>query len=538
MEQATLEKAKQASTQEWPVSVPKEVEERQVEARVFDFEEHRRRCVGREAIKITAGELGYNDALTYLYRYQNEGNADYMIDFESSIAERLKNSNHFENHVMFTPVSGDFVSVKDKKSLVEATDKSLPRLRAKLAENPGYLDEYKRAKLEVNEIGLVDDWFKRAGEGEFLVFESLPLAADEDFAVTRVYQRVDNMLEACYFSLNNPDTGQFNSLRKKLGVKDSGCQSALDVLAKPYLISSPGLETTSDFVDHYVGIYDQLLSEKNQKNYSFGFETGVGDQNQNSFERVKSQKGLLSVFSRTIETLADSSGRVTPEIARICEDFEITGLQEGQFISSQKAREILKAVSLGVVCSIAKVDKKTLRDLEDPECSNEANYDTVVYGSDEATANNETYDPVCPTFEMTSTQSVGQAGVESNSIDGAYGYHNRPSNFGKPKIAVCRITNCPSRGESRYVPNKTLVGGCEICVHCHKLFGKGKSPEMLYREEGKKIEEDKRKKERALAQQIETKRIDKLHQARRRKLREQEKQEQYHKSGGKTKKAT
>jgi hypothetical protein len=523
--QATLEITKQSSEQEWYATHVEDDEEPQVEAQVFDFEEYRKRRVGREAIRISAEELGYNDALTYLYRYLDNGSSDYMIDFESEIAERLKKSNHFENHVFFKPVGSDFVTLRDGVSLTESTSKSLPMLQEESARRPALKDEYERAKLESSEIGIISEWFNGAEEGDFLVFESLPLVYGEDQAVTRVYQRVGNLLEGCYFSLNNPDVNQFNELRKKLGVTHTESQTAVEFLAKPYEISDDlQLATTSDFVDHYVGVYDHLLSMKNHKYYNFGFEVSEGSQNQNSFEKVKSQKRLLSVFSKTVEALANSNGKATTEIAKICQDFEISGLGKGQPISSGKAREILMAVSLGIVSSIAKIDQKTLQKLEGSDGNTEANYDAVVYGSSEANANEETYDSLCPTFEVTASQSASQTGSENSAILQAYGYHGKLSNFGKPKIDVCRITNCPSRGESRYVPNKTLVGGCEICVHCHKLFEKGKSPEKVYIEEKKKFTEEENKKEELIAQQNKMRLSDQLEVARKRKCLEQEKQ--------------
>jgi hypothetical protein len=72
----------------------------------------------------------------------------------------------------------------------------------------------------------------------------------------------------------------------------------------------------------------------------------------------------------------------------------------------------------------------------------------------------------------------------------AYGTTDKLKNFGKPKLGVCQIKNCPSRGKSKYVHNMTLVGGCGICVHCHQIFEKGKSPEKIYDD---KIKEEQKK---------------------------------------------
>jgi hypothetical protein len=197
---------------------------------------------------------------------------------------------------------------------------------------------------------------------------------------------------------------------------------------------------------------------------------------------------LLTVFTKTVEMLAESEdGTVTPEIFRLCKDFEINGLYEGQSISSLKAREILEAVSLGVVASFATVDKETLDSLESPDCGYGASYDTTVHSSNQASANGDTYNTICPTFDINIGQLVGKAGSEKGAVLQAYGAHSQDKldNFGQPKIGVCRINNCPSRGNSKYVHGKTLVGGCDICVHCHKLFEKGKIPEKVYDEKNK-----------------------------------------------------
>ncbi|MCX6728763.1 MAG: hypothetical protein NTV39_03275 [Candidatus Saccharibacteria bacterium] len=506
MEQGVLEKTIQTSAQELLTPMSGTEESHQVEARVFDIEEYRKRRVGREAIKISAEELGYNDTLTYLYRRVVCGDVDYMPDFEAEIAEKLKDINHFENHVFFEPVGGDFVSIRDKVSLTEMTEKNLPRVKEESARTPKLKDEYERAKLENREIGVISEWFKGAEEGEFLIFESLPLMEGEDFAVTRIYQRVGDLLEGSYFSLNNPSIAQFNELRKKFGV-ETNYHSALEVLGSPYEISNPQLATTSDLIDYYVGIYDGLLSKQNQKNYSFGNETPEGIKNINSFEMVKSQKNLLTVFTKTVEMLAVSEGRVTPEISRVCIDFEISGLYEGQKISSSKAREILEAVSLGVIHSFATVDKKILNQLENSDVGYDASYDTAVHSSNQAIANGDTYDTICPTFGITTEQSASQPGFENSAILQAYGVHDKLGNFGKPKIGVCRIKNCPTRGESKYVHSKTLVGGCDVCVHCHHIFEKGKSPEKIYAEKVK-LEQQKQKQDEEERDRLERERVE------------------------------
>ena len=270
--------------------------------------------------------------------------------------------------------------------------------------------------------------------------------------------------------------------------------TVLEILGAPYEIKNPKLQTTDDLIDYYVGTYDELLSKKYQKNFSFGYESPDGSKNQNSLEMVKSQKNLLTVFTKTVEMLAESNGLVSSELSRVCTDFNINGLFEGQPISSHKAREILKAVSLGVIGSIATVDKEILEELESPSCGYDASYDTAAYSSNQASTNGDTYNTLCPTFGMSSGKSESQLGEESRALLLVYGVHDKLGNFGKPKIGVCRISNCPSRGNSKYIHEKTLVGICDVCVHCHKLYEKGKIPDKVYDE---KTREDQRKQKQA-----------------------------------------
>ncbi|HUC96439.1 MAG TPA: hypothetical protein VMR16_02110 [Candidatus Saccharimonadales bacterium] len=541
MDQVTLEKTGQPHLRELPVFTIGDEYERQAEARIVDLEEYRRRCVGHEAIKISAEELGYNDVLTYLYRYLENNGTDIMPDFVADMGERLINSNHFENHVYFKPIGNDFISSKDKVSLTGMNSRSVRLLKEESAKNPKNSKlkiEYERAKLEFREVGIISEWFNDANEGAFLVFESPPLTEGEDYAVTRIYQRVGDILEGCFISLNNSSLTQFNKLRDEFGSANADCGSVLEILGSPYEINKPQFKNTSDFVDYYVGTYDRILSLRNQKNYSFGFETPDGSQNQNSAEIVKAQTGLLTVFTETVRMLAESKGKVTPELIHICEDFEVRGAHEGRSISSGMAREILEAVALGVEGSFVKIDQEVLRALESSNCGYKASYDTAVYSSNRASAAGETYGGLCPTFDISFEQTDGRPGFEHSALLQAFGVHDRLGNFGKPKVDVCRITNCPSRGESRFFPKKTLVGGCEICVHCHKLFEKGKSPDRIYKEEKDKQEEDEKKNMELVARQIEIQQADELEKVRKRKQqREHEKQRFYVKTDEKVKKA-
>lgn len=445
--------------------------------------------LGRLAIR--ADLLGINDPMTHLYQYLEKGESALVgikEDIETDIAERLPKT-PFVNSVDFEFTGNDFISVKDKVSMKSMTNNNLQILKEEAVDNPALQAEYIRAEIESQEVKKLIDWYKSAPIGSNLIFESLPIGTQK-FAITRIYKKdSDNRLEGCFMSLYNSSVDQFNQLHKSLSTNVPICKNETEILQNNYEFYDPSLLNSNDFIDHYAKTYDKLLKSKDNKNYSFGIETDKNNQKKNGIQKVRNQSRLTSTYLDTVKILASSNGIATPKLIQINDRLN-TGykLAEKQNISTKIAHDILSNVILGIASAIDKADEALLTNLLDNASqsndSSEANFATVTYYADQAKTSNETYaSNGCPEYTRNSTDNhaTNNADSESSMIEQAFNINrNLPNNFGKAKIGVCRIPNCPSHGEISWWPDKTLVGGCDICLCCHKLFGKGKSPQETY----------------------------------------------------------
>lgn len=452
--------------------------------------------LGRLALKLE--HLGINDPLTHLYQYLEKGD-DALIgikeDLETDIAERLPKT-PFVNYVGFEFTGDDFVSLKDEVSMSSMTKTNLEIFKTEAVNNPALANELVRAETEAQEAAKLAAWFKNAPTGAYLIFESLPIEKQK-IAISRIYQKVsDDLLEGCFVSLYSPSVGQFNELRKKLGADTTTGATEKEILQNNYEFYSSDLTRPEKFIDYYVATYDQLLQKQHNKHYSFGLERDENEEKQNGLLKVRNQPKLTSIYLDTIKTLASSRGVVTSDLIQVTDKLGINHrLKEGQAISKEMAHNIISEVILGITSVIDKADSKLLDDLERSDSGEGSNYAALSHYSGEAKAAGETYDSNgCPEYSVgNATISTSDATSESTIIQRAFTTQNTPNNFGKPKIGICRILNCPTRGNLSWWSDKTLVGGCSICVCCHKLFEKGKSPKKTYAD--KKRDDEKSLKE-------------------------------------------
>ncbi len=452
--------------------------------------------MGRLALRLEY--LGINDPLTHLYQYLEKGDKALVgikEDLETDIAERLPKT-PFVNNVSFEFTGNDFVSVKDRVSMNSMTKTNLEIFKTETVKNPDIADELARAETEAQEVTKLAAWFKTAPTGAYLIFESLPIGKQK-IAISRIYQKTSNdLLEGHFVSLYSPSMERFNELRKKLDADATTGTTEQELLQNNYEFYSPNLTKAAKFTDHYVATYDQLLEKQNNKQYSFGLEKDKNEEKKNGLLKVRSQPKLTSIYTDTIKTLASSQGVVTAELMRVTDKFGSSyRLKEGQAISKEMAHNIISEVIHSIASVIDKADSKLLGDLERSDSGEGANYAALSHYGGEAKASGETYDSNgCPEYSVgNSTVSTTDATSESTIIQRAFNAQNTPDNFGKPKIGVCRILNCPTRGNLSWWSDKTLVGGCDICVCCHKLFEKGKSPKKTYND--KKRDEEKSLKE-------------------------------------------
>jgi len=453
-------------------------------------------------VAINASELGINDPLSHLGQLITRGEEAIIgikEDLETDIAERLTET-PFVNYVSFEFTSDDFVSAKDKVSMKSMTEKNLQIFAAESAKNPNLRDEFERAEIEAHEVAKLVAWFKNAPIGANLVFESLPIGEEQTFAISRIYQKNNERhLEGCFVSLYSSSVGQFNKFRETLCADMPACLNEKAMLQNNYEFYEPALTTPDKFIDFYVGVYDRLLQEQTGKLYSFGLETDETKEIQNGLLKVREQPQQTAIYLDTIKALASSNGKITPEIMQINNSLNL-GYQFkiNQGITINMARNFISDVRFNIVSVIDKAPKELLNNLADSKTGQDANFAAASHFGEQARTAGETYaSNGCPEYGRSSTtesESANDTGFEYNAICQAFNIREKLDNFGKPKIGVCRINNCPSRGDLSWLPDKTLVGGCDICVCCHKILGKGKSPEKIYA--NKKQKEEKRIREK------------------------------------------
>lgn len=422
-------------------------------------------------IAIRAEQLGINDPVTHLYQYLESGHdaeAGIEEDIVTDIAERLPRT-PFVNIIGFEFAGNDIVSVKDKVSMKEMTRNNLRIVSEESSIDPTMGRELTRAQSESAEVDKLIDWFDKAPLGSSMVFESLPIGPQE-FAIVRIYRKIGKKnLEGSFVSLYSADIPTFNLLRKTITGENAG-ETEEEILANSFVVEG------SDFdIDKYVDLYDQALNNKNGKQHFFGL---TGDVTENGLEKVKKYPGLTSIYTETIKTLASSGGVVTQGLIDLTGKLDLgIRLQKDQTISCELAREILRDVTRGIASVIDRAGKELLADLATTTERN-ASYSAVAYYSSQAKSDGVTYSSGgCPEYARTQSENGNS---ESTTISESFDTYRGLKNFGKPKVGVCRIQNCPSRGNWTFFPDKTLVGGCDVCVGCHKLFAQGKNPTSIY----------------------------------------------------------
>lgn len=485
-------------------------------------------------LALRAEVLGINDPLSHLFQYldrREDSLVGIQEDIETDIAERLPKT-PFINHVDFDFTGNDFVSVKDKVSMNLMTANNLQIFAVESALNPGLTTELSRAEIESQEATKLADWFSGANIGSFMVFESLPIG-EQKIAISRIYRKTNqSRLEGSFVSLYNSSVSHFNQFRGQIKPDAEICGSELDILRCNYEFFHPQVASTDAFIDYYVGVYDRLHFENDGNNRSFGLVTDGVKQKQDGLDIVRSQPGLTSVYIEAVKALADSGGKVNQDIISINKNLGI-GFEfvDGQRLTIRMAHDFLAKTISGIVSVIDRADVGLLSELESSDAGQGSNYAAVSYYGGQATVSGETYSSNgCPEFNRSANEATNGAGSEHNALKLAFNAWGNLEDFGKPKIGVCRIAGCPSHGEYHYIHNRTLVGGCDICVGCHKLFKQGKSPDKIYSEQQKKIENQRTEAEKmTLKRKQETEEQEAL-RARKRKQRVQNQRKLFNKS--------
>lgn len=446
----------------------------------------RERTVYLGKLAIKSEFLGINDPLTHLHQYIERGDSALLgikMDIETDIAERLPRT-PFVNYVGFNYDGNDFLSERDKVSMAKMTSTNLKIFKEEKDKNPILMDEYKRAKLESLEVHKLTSWFPNAPIGSCMIFESLPIG-DQKFAISRIYRKSgNNKIEGCFVSLYGSNVERFNEFRKALRVEVPICQNEYDILSNHYEFYAPEIKSKEDFVNFYVGLYDHLINESDGRDYCFGIETNKYQQKRNGLEKARKQPKLSAIYLDTVRALAESNGIITPKLIEINNKLKLCyQISEKSEFDKDFAKNILSDVIAGITSVIDRANSDLLDGLESYDTTQDASYEAVSFYNGQARATGERYESNgCPEYDRQSqTVSIDDSTNEESIIKKAFDINgNELKNFGKPKIGLCRIMNCPSRGEINWLPQKTLVGGCDICVRCHRLFEQGRSPKSVY----------------------------------------------------------
>ena len=437
------------------------------------------------SLAIEQCNLGIDDPITDLSECIKNGAESIRDNVITNIAERLPQT-YFTNSIDFDFTGNDFVSQKDKFSMISMNQNCLRSMENELQGKPEYKIQIDRARAEMQEVETLINWFKTAKTGDNLIFESLPIGETQHFAVTRIYQKTNqNELKGNFLSLYSSSIEQFNNLRRQFSASTSS-RNQIEMLQNYYQIDTANLPDSSDIVDYYVDTYDQLLAGQNNKEYMFGIEKSHNNELQNSIERVKKAPGQTNVYLDVLESIKLSDGIVTPKLIYINEKFQIKNKFElGQKLTVPLIREQLKSALVSIASTF---DNADLDELAGSSQDADNSYNTASFFGEVARSSGQTYNSIgCPEFTGNSTNDNMSAEMSDSEIFSmAFQGANRPKHFGQEKIGVCRIDNCPSRGKIEWWPDKTLVGGCSICLHCHRLFQKGKNPKKVYKQQIKK----------------------------------------------------
>ena len=436
--------------------------------------------LGRLAIKSEF--LGINDPLTHLYEYVKRGDESLDVineDIVTDIAERLPMT-PFVNYVDFVFRDKDFISLKDKVSMRAMTDNNLKIISSELSKRPELSIELERAVIESQEVDKIIDWYESAKDGSYFVFESLPIG-EQKIAVSRIYQKISNgRLRGCYVSLYNPTISGFNDLRMQVGDVEVG-DSELEILSRGYEFYDDRLQDITDFMSFYVGVYDNLNYEKTGNKTRFGLESKSNDINVNSIQKIKNQSKLTSIYVDTIKEFSKSNGMVTSKLLDISNKLNINNsLIMNQRLTTSDTRDFLREVILNITSTIHMAPDGLLRDIES-SISSEESYIAASNFRAQSVASGENYaSNNCPTYNVSEQTSENGDGEEFEMLADAYNSWELMKGFGRAKVGVCQINGCPSRGNIDHLPGKTVVGGCGVCIECHKIFLNGKNPADLY----------------------------------------------------------
>lgn len=453
-------------------------------AEVIDFRERlsKRNTLYLGHLALGHEQLGINDPKTYLHMYlehEEEAMTAIKEDLAGDIAERLPDD-PFINKVQFEFTGSDFLSVKDQVSMKRMTAVNEQIVREEAVKNGELSEELTRSSLEAAEPYVIEEWFWQAPIGSYLIFEALPIG-EQEFAIPRIFKKTsDHVLEGYFLSLHNPSVSAFNELRQQMGVDARPGRDPLEILANYY--HQPPDET---FVDRYIQTYDELLQAKDplHREHAYGLPDKNRDEIRNGVELARNPE-LSAIYEDMLKALAGSKGIATPAIMDIIQSLKLKiDIKPEERLTLDKVGDLMEKVIVSIASVIDQASPEILEGLNQPGTYSGTAYSAAAHYGRQAEASGQAYGSGgCPSIARGETQAGQAKGAEAAASVQAYTAKGRRlDSFGRPKMGVCRTSNCTSRGESIFWPSKTLVGGCDLCVDCHIYFKNKKNPKLEHK---------------------------------------------------------
>jgi hypothetical protein len=417
------------------------------------------RDIGEKAVwgaGVFIQELGVNDPLTHLEQYLENGEAAMNSideDLITDCAERIEKP-RFINSVQFDKAGNDFISRESKFSMRSMTAKT----EYKFAGNAADIQLYRRAKIELEEVDRLNNWFDSAEVDDAYIVESMPITENETYTIVRIYQKVSaHVLIEHIVTLHNSSVDIFGELHHQLGASVPKSQTSLELLDNMYA-HSPQDGNFGNFLDQYVSTYDGILASQNPgQKFSLGLEKSEQSDTRDDMVMVRSQTALRSVYLDSLRALATSGGYVRPQILNINKELGLgMELTDGSTISAAVARELLDSSLQYVVATLNRAPEATLNMLAETGDMASAIESAGYYGG-EARAAGVRYEGACPT-------GTGEASAqEAAALAHGHRINKDPT----------KCVTCPECRKTVDLPKDLFKKNIYHCVECKATYKNG-----------------------------------------------------------------
>ena len=295
--------------------------------------------------------------------------------------------------------------------------------------------------------------------------DTLPVYEDE-------YAKLTAALE------NRFDIKTIQKLYAMFGVQDAEKMTTTELLATPLLI-----DDAFDALD-VAQLYDTVASEVLGKEVFMGL---TGLRREQGMHRKLTRQDYEAQRQRSLEQQANMKSiakDVVREVIRRRNEVK-TPLE-----ASKLLREVARNHAVTYVVQNDKADVHVFGEVARDHIIDARQMLAAgnLQGAEQALAvAKETARPSgCPTAGERAARDANSAGGGNSaaSMGGTGSGSKNTSAENKAKWRwtrdVCRIGNCPTKGEDPHAPLKTMVGPCKVCYGCQKKFDEGLNPAEVY----------------------------------------------------------